>query len=344
MFHDKMTKAAIAAAAGIAALAPLTAAADEVADFYNGKNVTIVVAAGPGGGHSVYSQLMSPGLQKHLPGNPKFINQNMGGAGGTKAANYLYNTAPQDGTYIGILLQDTPLASRLRATGIKYDPSKFHYLGGADTTRSAFIVMKAAGVSTLDDVKKTQVTMGSSGKGSQTFVVPTLVNAILGTKFKVVLGYRGMNGIYLAMDRGEVQGFQSVWSAISYLRPNWISDNKVAVLATASLDPLPDLPKVPLVIDMVKDPLDHAVMKLVSGMGVLGRGWLAAPGMPKARLDAMRAAFEKTFADPAIVGNAKKRKLPWEPTSWQKMQAQVALIMNTEKKVIDRIRSIIGVK
>jgi tripartite-type tricarboxylate transporter receptor subunit TctC len=335
--------AASAAALAASMLAAQTASADAVADFYKGRNVTIVVAAGPGGGHSVYSQLLAPGLQKYTPGNPNFIIQNMGGAGGTKAANYLATAAPQDGSYIGILLQDTPLAARLRATGIKYDPSKFHYLGGAEITRSAFVMMKHSGIGSLEDAKKREVLLGSSGKGSQTFIVPTLVNSVLGTKFKPIMGYQGMGAIYLAMERAEVQGFQSVWSALSYIKPDWVKNGDAYPIAAMSLDKLPDRPDVPLIIDLIKDPKDKDIVELFSGSGVIGRCWLAPPDIPKDRLAALIAAFDKTFADPEIVAQAKKRNLPWEPVSAKQLQDQVQRIVDADAGTIGRLRGILGI-
>ena len=143
----------IVAALLVSAMFAGKAAADAVADFYKGKTVTVVVAAGPGGGHTKYTQFIAPFLKKHMPGNPKFIVQNMGGAGGTKAANFLYTRGLKNGTMIGILLSDTPLASRLRTTGVKYVANEFQFLGGADQPRSAFVVFKNAGVKTLDDAK-----------------------------------------------------------------------------------------------------------------------------------------------------------------------------------------------
>ncbi len=172
--------AAFAAVCIVTSITVNTAKADAVADFYRDRQVKIVIAAGPGGGHSKYSQFMAIFLKKHMPGNPSFVVQHMGGAGGTKAANYLYNLAAQDGSAIGILLSDTPLASRLRTTGVKYIANKLQFLGGADEPRSAFVAFKSAGVKTLLDVRNKQVIMGSTGKGSQTFILPTLANAIAG--------------------------------------------------------------------------------------------------------------------------------------------------------------------
>ncbi len=320
-----------------AAIVP--ASADAVTDFYRGKTVKIIVAAGPGGNHTKYSQFIAPYLQKYMPGNPKFVTQNMGGAGGTKAANYLYNSAPKDGLFIGILLSDTPLASRLRSTGVKYNPSEFQYLGGADRTRSAFVIMKQAGIRTFEDAKKKEVIIGSTGKGSQTFTTPTIVNDLLGTKFKTILGYRGMGGIYLSMERGETSGFASVWSSVRSLRPQWISENKIDVIAALSFDKLPDRPDVPLLLDMVKDPLKKKIIGLMAGNGVLGRAWLAPQKVPGDRIAALRTAFEKTFADPAARASAKKRRMTWDPVPWRDLQNQAKKIVATDDSVIARMKA-----
>ena len=333
---------ALALLAGTAVMAPVKA--DAVADFYRGRTVTIVVAAGPGGNHSRYSLLLGHYLQKYMPGNPKFIIQNRGGAGGTKAANYLYNSAPQDGTYIGILLSDTPMASRLRAVGVKYNPKHFQYLGGADYTRSLITVMKTAGVKTIDDVKRKQVIMGSTGKGSQTYTIPTTVNALLGTKFKVITGYRGMNGVDAAVDKGEVQGRAGVYASIIAIRPHWVEKGLVTHLAIADLEPNPSVPGVPLLIDMAKNEDDKAVMRLIFGSGVLGRAWLAPPGVPADRVAALRAAFEKTLNDPEAAAAAKKRRMSWNPQPWQKLQAAATRIADTSDKVIANARKALGLK
>ena len=320
---------------------PAHAFADAVADFYRGKQVVIVIAAGPGGGHSSYSQFISPFLKKHLPGNPSFVVQHMGGAGGTKAANYLYNRAAQDGTAIGILLSDTPLASRLRTTGVKYVASKLQFLGGADEPRSAFVAFKSSGVKTLLDVRNKEVIMGSTGKGSQTFILPTLANAMVGTKFKVITGYRGMGGVYLAMDRGEVQGFQASWSSVALLRGHWLKQDKIVVLAANALDPLPNRPDVPLLKDLVKDPMDRQIAELLGGNSRIGRAWLAPPGVPADRVAALRAAFAKMAKDPEAAAAAKKRKMEWHPVGWKKQQAHANRITAAGDALFERMRSML---
>jgi tripartite-type tricarboxylate transporter receptor subunit TctC len=319
------------------------AAADAVGDFYRGKTVTIVVAAGPGGAHTKYSQLLAPFLKKYMPGNPDFVTQNMGGAGGTRAANFLYNTAPQDGTSIGILLSDTPLASRLEATGVKYVTNKFHFLGGADQPLSAFILFKSEGIASIDDAKKKEIVLGSTGKGSQTYTVPTMTNAMLGTKFKVITGYQGMGGVYLAMDRREVFGFQGVWESVKFLRPQWVANGDIKIIAAVSLKPLPDMPDVPLLQNMVSNPVDKQAIELMGGNAILGRGWLAPPGVPADRVAALRDAFRKSFDDPAAKAEAEKRKMPWDNATWQEMQEQAERIVKADDAVIKRMRETLGV-
>jgi tripartite-type tricarboxylate transporter receptor subunit TctC len=318
------------------------AAADAVSDFYKGKTVTVVVAAGPGGGHTKYTQYLAPYLEKHMPGNPSFIVQNMGGAGGTKAANFLYTRGLKDGTMIGILLSDTPLASRLRTTGVKYVAKEFQFLGGADQPRSAFVVYKTTGVKSLDDAKKTQVILGSTGKGSQTYVLPTLVNSMLGTKFKVITGYRGMGGIYLAMDKAEVKGFQSSWSGYKIARPHLV--DKINVIAANALTPLKDRPDVPLLKDLMTNPEDKKVAELLGGNMILGRGWLAPPGVPADRVAALRTAFANAINDPAAIAGAKKRNMTWESAKWQDMQAAAERITNTDPAIIARMQKALGLK
>lgn len=341
-----MFQRVIATVAGALALsvAMNSAAADSVSDFYSGKRVTIVIAAGPGGAHSAYSLLIAPHLQKNMPGNPNFVIQHMAGAGGTKAANYLYNSAPRNGTYIGILLADTALTARLRTTGVKYDPGDFQYLGAAENVYHGLVVRKRAGVASLEDAKKKPVILGSSGKGSQTFIVPTLINAFVGTKFKIVKGYRGLGGIYLAMDRGEADGFHATITSVKVLRPDWVKKDLVRVLAVTAPDKSPDYPDAPLLKDFMTAPLDRQAIELISGNGVIGRAWLVPPGVPAERLAALRAAFERTLSDPAVAAQARKRNMNWGPLKWQTLQRQVELIAKADRKVIAHMRKTLGVK
>ena len=318
--------------------------ANAIAKFYNGKQVKIVVAARAGGGHHKYSLFISPFMKKHLPGNPTFITQNMGGAGGTKAANYLYNRAAKDGTYIGILLSDTPFASRMRTTGVKYVANNFHYIGGVDKPQGAFVVLKRSGIKSMEEAKKKSVVFASTGKGSQTYILPKLANSMIGTKFKIVTGYRGMAGVYKALDNKEADGFQSGWSSVALIRPHWLKDGRIVVLAANSLSPLKDAPNAPVFRDLVKNPLDRKIVELISNNDVIGRAWIAPPGIPNARLKALRSAFKKMANDPEAIAAAKKRKMDWGYINWRPQQAHAKLITNADAKLFKRVRQLINQK
>jgi len=337
------TAVALSVGAALASAAALPARADAVADFYKGRTVTVVVAAAAGGNHSLYTQLLAPHWKKLVPGNPTFIINNMGGAGGTKAANYLYNSAPQDGTYLGILLQDTTLAARVQATGVKYDPSKFHYLGGADYTRSMISVLASTGVKTIEDAKSKELICGSSGKGSQTYYTPMLANHFLGTKFKVVLGYQGMNPVDAAMDQGETNCRAGVYASIVAIRPHWIKDNLIVQIASADEDRHPLYPNVPTLVELAKDEDAKKVMRVFFSSGVIGRAWLAPPKVPQGRVDALRKAFWDSFQLPEVREEAKKRNFDFDPVRWDKQQEAVKLIMTTPERVFDLARKALNV-
>ena len=321
-----------------------SAIADDIAKFYKDKQVSIVVAARAGGGHHKYSLFIARYMKKHMPGNPTFITQNMGGAGGTKAANYLYNRAAKDGTAIGILLSDTPFASRMRTTGVKYVANKFHYLGGVDKPQGAFVVLKRSGIKTMEDAKKKSVVFASTGKGSQTYILPKLSNAMIGTKFKIVTGYRGMAGVYKALDGKEADGFQSGWSSVQLIRPHWLADGRVVVLAANSLSPLKDAPNAPTFRDLVKNPLDRKIVELISNNDIIGRAWIAPPGIPVARLKALRTAFKNMAEDPEAIAAAKKRKMDWNFVDWKPQQKHAAHITNADDNLFKRVRALINQK
>jgi len=327
--------------AGAVATPAGPASADPIADFYKGKTVTIIVAAGPGGNYSIYSLLFAPYWKKYLPGHPTFIIKNMGGAGGTRAANYLANSAPNDGSYIGILESTTPLNARLRATGVKYDPGKFHYLGGADNTRSMFTVMTSAGIKTMEEAKTKQAICGATGKGSTTFVTPAVVNYFLGTKFKIILGYRGMKGVNTAIEKGEVNCRAAVFASIENSRPHWITQKLIVNLAAIDVERHPDYPKVPTLVEMAKTPDAKAVLTLMSSNGVFGRAWVAPPKVPMARVTALRAAFWKAFNDPKAQAAMKARKMRYDPVRWEVQQKTLKEVANTPQRNIDLIRKAI---
>ncbi|MGE0748703.1 MAG: Bug family tripartite tricarboxylate transporter substrate binding protein [Rhodospirillales bacterium] len=335
-----------AISAALCVLAPwiASAQAETVAQFYEGKTITCIVAAGPGGSHSLYSQFLFPHVQKHLPGHPSMIIQNEGGAGGTRAANYLYNRSPRDGTHIGIMLSDMPMGARLKLTGVKYEPKEFSYIAGAARTQSAITLLRSAGITSLKEAMEREVVLGSSGKSSQTYTIPTALNALIGTKFKVVLGYPGMAAVDKAFEQGEIQGRAGVWASLKQGKPHMIRDGQLVHIAVADVAPIPDMPGVPLVTEFVKNAEDRKVLEFIIGTGgTLGRAWLAPPEVPADRLTALREAFEKALSDPEVIAAATARNLDWDPVKWQELQAAAASVVDAKDKIVERAREAMGV-
>ncbi len=330
------------AIASIVAAAPATA--QSVADFYKGKTVNVTVAAAAGGGHDTYSRLVLPVVRQHLPGTPAFVVQNVGGAGGARAAHLMFNVAPRDGSAIGLLLQGMALSARIESTGVSYDPGKFSFLGGADNVRTGIVVRTRTGVTSMEQARTREVVLGSTGTDSESYVVPMLANAILGTRFKVLTSYRGMSDIYLAIDRGEVDGFVAAVGAVKLFRPQWIKDNEVKLLAAIAFDKAADFPDAPLLHAMPSNPVDQNVLALFAANGVMGRAWLAPPDVPADRLAALRDAFAKALADPMLAAEAGKRRMDWEPVTWQELQAALERVARADAAVIGRLKSMLPKK
>jgi|LNFM01.2.fsa_nt_gb tripartite-type tricarboxylate transporter receptor subunit TctC len=319
-----------------------TANADPVADFYRNGKITVVLAGGPGAIHSIYTQLLAPYVRKHMPGNPSLVVNSMPGAGGTIAANYLYNVAPKDGGTIGSLLPEMPMSARFGTAGNRFDPLKFSYLAGADVTNSTITLMRTAGVSSIAEAREKVAVIAAGGPGSQTFITPTVANAVLGTKFKVVTGYNGLNAMDIAVDRGEAHGRSGSWSSIKATRPHWLTSNLVVHLAIVGPEREPDLPDVPLLTELAATPQDRAVLSLISDNALLGRMWLAPPGVPEERVTALREAFWKALNDPELIAEAKAKELDLRPVPAKKLAATVEQIMKADDATVDRLKSILA--
>jgi tripartite-type tricarboxylate transporter receptor subunit TctC len=339
-----MPPRAIFTLAAVAIVWSAPAAADPVADFYRAKTIIVVSGGEVGGAHGVYAQLIVPHIKKYIPGNPNVVIQYMGGAGGNLAMNYLYNIAPKDGTYIGVPLQDLVVNARIAVAAVKYDAAAAHYLGGADVTRTTVTVMKASGVNSLDDARRKEVLMGASGKSGQNYIIPTVLNAVLGTKFRVVTGYPGITAINLAMERGEVHGHAVSWPVIAGTKKDWIERGLVTSLVTIAMEREPELPDVPALAELVTADEDRTLIRLLTAPAALGRAWVAFGDIPSDRLAALREAWSKAMADPALRTEAAARGLSIRPVSWQAQQDIAQQILATPNAVVARLKGILGLE
>lgn len=318
------------------------AGADDVADFYRGKTITVVNGGGSGGGSVVYTQALIPLLQKYMPGHPTFVIQYMPGAGGARAANYVYAAAPKDGTVLGRPLQEIAFFALLGAPGLQYDAAKFQYIGGAYTARSTISVMKQfTPVRTIEDARRTEVIVAAGGKASQPYMYPTLANALAGTKFKLVMGYPGTGAMNIAMERGEVHGRAGSWNSFKGSKPYWVEKDMLANLAVIGLDREPDIPDVPLLTDFIADPADKLLMEVVASTALFAHAWLAPPGVPPERVTALRDAFAKALNDPELIAQMKKRQAELDFISWRQLHDAVDKQMTIDKRSVERLKAIL---
>lgn len=336
------------ASLAIAALATLlvsqaASAQEEEASFYAGKTISIIVGFGPGGGYDLYARLLSRFLGNHIPGRPNVIVQNMEGAGGVRAANYVYAAAPKDGTVIAGVNQGATMFQLLGGKGAQYDPSKFAWLGRMGFSNNVAYVWKGSGVTSLDDAKQREVSMAGSGVISDADIYPAVLNALLGTKFKVVNGYAGTNESDLAVERGEVDGRGGgAYSSLVSTHPQWLANGDVRILVQVGFDKEPDLPNVPLLLDLVKGGEDHEIASLVTLPVAIGYNYWLAPEVPADRLGVLRRAFEATMKDPDLIAEAKKQSLEIRPKTGAELEAMVREAAGLPKPVLERAAAVLG--
>ena len=316
---------AIAAGAFAVALAAAPSRADDV---FKGKQITIVIGYDVGGTYGVYSQLLARHLPAHIPGKPTIIVQPMVGAGGIKATNYVYNVAPKDGGMLLMPPDSLVVSNILQRDKVKYAADKFQFLGTVTQSNAVIAVRASKGVRTIDDVKKTEVIVGSTGTGSQTFQIPALANAVLGTKFKIVMGYKGSISVFQAIESKEVDATSVTWQAWATSRAQWVKSGFVIPLLQVGIRKDPSLPNVPMAIDLVKSPEDRQIVNLMSSLAPIGRSLTAPPGIAADRLAILRAAFDATMKDPDFLAEMSKRKLAVTPLTGVELQRVIADMMN----------------
>lgn len=281
--------------------------ADPVADFYRGKTVTVVVPSGSGGTFHIYAQITARHLGRHIPGNPTLVTQNRPGAGGVKAASYMANAAPKDGTVIAEINPGSIIVPLLRK--VKFDPRRFDWLGTLTVRTYTIASWHNSPIDTLDKLKRQKLIVGASGVGSLNFQMPTFLNNAAGTKFEVIKGYKGGGAINLAMERGEVKGRFNFYSGYTGAKPEWIRDKKVQFLAT--LGPMrPEVKGLPRIRDHIRDGMDRKMYDLLAVGLEIGQSFYIPEAVPADRAAALKTAFAKMLNDPLMLAEAAQRRLP----------------------------------
>jgi tripartite-type tricarboxylate transporter receptor subunit TctC len=333
----------VAAGMALALLQAAAASAQTAAEFYRGRSGDMQIGYSVGGGYDLYARLLARHLGQHIPGNPTIVPKNMEGAASLRLANYLYSAAPRDGTVIGAISRGAAFDPLLNENGAQFDASKFSWIGSANNEVSVCVALQSSGITSFNDVLTKTLTIGSTGVGDDTYQFPALMNAELGTKFKIVTGYPGGNDITLALERGEVQGRCGwSWSSIVTTRKDWITSKKIIVLVQMSLSKHPDLPDVPLIMDLAKTTEQRQIFKLIFARQVMGRPFTAPPGVPADRVAALRQAFADTIKDKAFLDDADKGKFEINPVGGAELDALVKEIYQTPADVTKKAATILG--
>lgn len=319
------------------------ARAESAADFYRGKNIDMYIAGSAQGSYSYHVRVLSKYLTRHLPGHPNIVPQYMAGAGGIKAANYLYNVAPPDGLAVGTLLKTIAINQAVKRNGVKYDAEKFGWIISTGPVGSVLALWRATTpATTIAQAKKVQVVLGSTGKGSATYIEPKLMNDLIGTKFKIITGYKGIEPVHLAMERGEVNGRFASWESLLCCKKDWLQQNKVIILVQSGLTRSADLPKIPTLIDLAKTEKDKEFLRFFEAASTLGRIYVAPPGISAARLAVLRKGFWAAAHDPEYIAEMKKRGLEWGPTTGDAAKKMALVTLDSSPEVIARAREVMG--
>ena len=333
---------AVIAALGAASLVPTPAAADAVSDFYKGRTVTIIQGFSVGGTYGRYASMFAQFMSKYIPGNPKIIAQSMPGAGGLKAANFAFNAMAKDGSFLYEPVDSIIITQLLRPKAAKFKANEFTWLGNAIQSNAVIVVRSDAGISKLEDLKTKRVVMASSGKASQTFLMPSLLNALYGAKFKIVPGYRGAAPMRLAMEKGEAQGISLTWLSWRSGVPQWFKPGGFAkAIVQIGFEKEKELPNVPMFSEVVKSKADRQIVNFMASLSPIGRGLAVPPGVPADRVKALRTAFSKMVADPDFVAEAIKRRVRVNAVSGERVQKIVNDSLNVSPELVARARKLI---
>jgi tripartite-type tricarboxylate transporter receptor subunit TctC len=331
---------AIVPVALVAAFLTLSATA-QTPGVFAGKTVTMYIGFGPGGGYDLWARVVARHIGAHLPGNPTVNAQNLEGAGSYRAANFIYNVAPKDGTAMALIARDAVLGPLTGAPGAQFDATKFSWLGTPAIETNICIAYHTSPVKTAQDLTQKELVVGDNGPGTGTHSYPIALNAILGMKFRIVGGYPSSADVFLAMERGEVQGICESLDSVKLRQPTWIPNGTISLLFQGGIKPNPELKDVPFVVDLAQKPEDkQAIEFLYAGQGI-GRPFVAPPGLPPDRLKMVQDAFAATMKDPDFIAETQLRKLNLDPADGEQLEALIKKTYATPKPIIDRIAKLI---
>jgi tripartite-type tricarboxylate transporter receptor subunit TctC len=321
------------------AFAALLTGPAQAQESYAGKTLNVVVASAAGGSYDAYARVAARHLGAHLAGKPSVVVKNMPGAAGLKAAQYLFAVSPKDGSEIGALLNNAPVTELMEPGKHGFDSARFLWIGSVASPANVLAVWHTTGVKTVEDAKKKEVTIGSTTPGTTKEMFPLMANRLLGTRFKVINGYKGGAEINMAMERGEVGGHgANSWVSFQFQNADWVREHKINSLFQVTFERDPALPSVPTLMELAKNEEQRKIILILTTGEAIGRPLAAPPGVADARVAMLRRAFDATMKDAGFLADADKAKLEVGPTTGEKLQAMVAEMMASPSAIVEKYK------
>jgi tripartite-type tricarboxylate transporter receptor subunit TctC len=326
-----------AAIAVVGASAPALGQTPE--QFYKGKQIELAIGYPPAGSNDVYARLVARHIGKHIPGNPTVLPQNRPGAGSFLTLGYMAGVAPQDGTVIGIGAPTAALDEKLGTQGVRFKTAEFNWIGRIDSLINIVFLWHTSPVKTVADAMKMESKLSGTGVGSTVSVYPTVMNNVLGTKFKLIMGYKGSNDAQLAVERGEVEGHSTSWTAVKVAHPTWRPEKKINIIVQFALKKHPELSDVPTVVELAKTDEQRQILRAVMNATEIGTAFFTTPNVPKDRVEALRRAFDATMKDPEFLAEAAKTHLTIGPLPGEELQSLVAEVAAIKPGILEKVRA-----
>jgi tripartite-type tricarboxylate transporter receptor subunit TctC len=312
--------------------------------FYKGKTVNLYIGYGPGGGYDFFGRLVARHIGRHIPGQPNVVPQNMPGAGSLRAANFVYNIAPKDGTSLGIVTQTVALEDAFGTPGVQYKSAGFNWIGRATSNVDLMLTWKTAKAKTIQEAMQYETPVSGTGPASPAEFMPKVLNHVLGTKFKVITGYPGSNEGMLAMEKGEVDGATTSWNTLKTSKQDWLKDKSITILVTYTPYRHKELPDVPNMVELGKTDEQKQILALYASGAVIGRSIFTSPGVPADRVKALRDAFTAMTKDPVFLAEVEKTKAEFDPMSGEELQKTIEDASHVSPEVREKARAARGLE
>ena len=342
--YDRSMSRAAALLVAVAALLPVGAAAQPADQFFKGKTVNIYIGFAPGGTYDYYGRVVGRFLGKHIPGEPAVIAHTMPGSGSFRAANFLFSAAPKDGTAMGVITQTLALEEALKSPGAQYKSAEFNWIGRMTSIMEVYFTWKTSKAKTIADAREHEIPMAGTGSGSPSEGYPKLLNALAGTKFKIISGYPGSTQGMLAMERGEVDGGLTSWNTIKRTKPSWIANRDINNLVQYANTRHAELPDIPTAVEVASTEEGRRIMSLYISGAELGRSLVATPGIPADRVKILRAAFDAMLKDPEFLAEIEKTGQEFFPASGEQVQKLIQDAVSAPRNIVERAEAILRAK